>query len=249
MNKKKILALSLIVCLLATAVVGGTLAYFTDTEDATNTFTAGSVDITLDEAIVEEVTDKTAVDADGNRIYGDLIATGDRTEGDQTYRLYPGQKVTKDPTITIADYSEDCYVAAKVIVKGDIHSLIGVDGYDNIDIHQLVSGGLVVENATQIQDWNGLSMVYETDECVIYQDADKENNTWTMYIFVTEAMAKGEDFVLFDTMTIHDDWDNAEMAKINGMTIKVEAYAAQEYGFVDCFEAITTAFPGAFDFS
>ena len=36
--KKKILAMCLIVCLLATAVVGGTLAYFTDSDEATNTF-------------------------------------------------------------------------------------------------------------------------------------------------------------------------------------------------------------------
>ena len=70
-----------------------------------------------------------------------------------------------------------------------------------------------------------------------------------MYIFVTEAMAKGEDVVLFDTMTIHDDWDNAEMAKINGMTIKVEAYATQTNGFADCYTAVTTAFPEAFDFN
>ena len=45
--KKKILALCLVVALAATAIVGGTLAYFTDTADATNTFTAGGVKIDL----------------------------------------------------------------------------------------------------------------------------------------------------------------------------------------------------------
>lgn len=43
--KKKILAMCLIVCLLAVAVVGGTLAYFTDTDDAQNVMTTGKVDI------------------------------------------------------------------------------------------------------------------------------------------------------------------------------------------------------------
>ena len=53
--KKKILSLTLVVCLLAIAVVGGTLAYFTDdTGVAENTFTVGDVEITLDEAKVNE---------------------------------------------------------------------------------------------------------------------------------------------------------------------------------------------------
>lgn len=47
--KKKIIALCLIVALAATAVIGGTLAYFTDTDEATNTFTMGNVQIDLQE--------------------------------------------------------------------------------------------------------------------------------------------------------------------------------------------------------
>lgn len=45
--KKKIVALCLVVCLAATAVIGGTLAYFTDTKTAENTFTVGNVKIEL----------------------------------------------------------------------------------------------------------------------------------------------------------------------------------------------------------
>ena len=51
--KKKILALCLIVALAVTAVVGGTLAYFTDTDNETNTFTTGKVDITLNETFTQ----------------------------------------------------------------------------------------------------------------------------------------------------------------------------------------------------
>ena len=47
--KKKIIALCLIVALAATAVIGGTLAYFTDTDEETNTFTMGNVRIDLKE--------------------------------------------------------------------------------------------------------------------------------------------------------------------------------------------------------
>jgi len=47
--KKKIVALCLVVALVATAVVSGTLAYFTDTDEATNTFTSGNVKIEQNE--------------------------------------------------------------------------------------------------------------------------------------------------------------------------------------------------------
>lgn len=45
--KKKILALCLVVVLAVTAVTGATLAYFTDTDTQTNTFTTGNVKIDL----------------------------------------------------------------------------------------------------------------------------------------------------------------------------------------------------------
>lgn len=47
--KKKILAMCLCVAMLAIAIVGGTLAYFTDTDQATNTFTTAKVNIALNE--------------------------------------------------------------------------------------------------------------------------------------------------------------------------------------------------------
>ena len=45
--KKKITAICLCVALVAVAVVGASLAYFTDTDEATNTFTVGNVKIDL----------------------------------------------------------------------------------------------------------------------------------------------------------------------------------------------------------
>ena len=51
--KKKIVSLALAVCLIAIAAVG-TLAYFTDTDAKTNTFTTGKVDITLNETFTQE---------------------------------------------------------------------------------------------------------------------------------------------------------------------------------------------------
>lgn len=52
--KKKILAMCLCVAMLAIAIVGGTLAYFTDTDAETNVFTTGNVDIDLIETFDAE---------------------------------------------------------------------------------------------------------------------------------------------------------------------------------------------------
>lgn len=50
MKKKTILVAAIAVMLVAALVVGGTLAYFTDTKDAKNTFTVGNVKIELYES-------------------------------------------------------------------------------------------------------------------------------------------------------------------------------------------------------
>ena len=47
MSKRKILALASAVCMVAILAIGGTLAYFTSTDEATNTFTTGGVKINL----------------------------------------------------------------------------------------------------------------------------------------------------------------------------------------------------------
>ena len=94
--KKKITAIALVVCLVAVAVVGGSLAYFTDEEKATNTFTVGNVDITLTEHKwdVEKAT------------------------------LIPGREIAKDPTITVKETSQRAYTFLKVQLSEDFMKLL-----------------------------------------------------------------------------------------------------------------------------
>lgn len=236
--KKKILALVLCVALAAVAIVGGTLAYFTDSEEQTNTFTAGEVKITLDEARIKKDTN------------GYLIKDGDsRTGQSQTYKLFPGMTVTKDPTITVGSGSEKAYIGAKITVKGDLFPLIGVEG-GNIDITKddLVSGGIMPSGGSTVEsNWHGLSFVYKNDTCTVYQkpgddNEENENDIWTIYVFINEVQTKGAKIVLFDTLKIPPHYDNVEMARLNHASVTVEAFAVQEYGFSDCYTAMTTAF-------
>lgn len=53
MSKRKILMLATTLCMVAILAVGGTLAYFTDTDGAVNTFTVGNIDIELIEKFPE----------------------------------------------------------------------------------------------------------------------------------------------------------------------------------------------------
>lgn len=249
--KKKILAIVLCVAMLAIAIVGGTMAYFTDTQAQTNTFTAGNVSIKLTEARVEKVTDPSADN------YGDLVAVADgsRTSEDQDYgKLYPGQNIVKDPTIENTG-SEDAYIAAKITVTdgdGDIYKLIGSGYMGLLRIDKMVSGGIVKENDTQKANYNGLSAnglpVYGDDTYSVYQIGDMANGTYTFYIFFEKPQAAGEKVVLFENLFINAAWDNEQMAELTDLDIEVQAFATQEYGFKDCFTAMTTAFPNEFHF-
>lgn len=49
MNKKKLLTIAMVLSMVAILAIGGTIAYFTDTDTKTNTFTFGNVEIAIEE--------------------------------------------------------------------------------------------------------------------------------------------------------------------------------------------------------
>lgn len=101
-NMKKTLLVCLCAVAVLTAAVVGTLAWLTDSEKATNTFTIGQVDITVDEA---------KVNTDGTPVTG-----ADRVTENQ-YHMIPGQTYTKDPTLTVEADSEEAYVRMLVTLN------------------------------------------------------------------------------------------------------------------------------------
>ncbi len=87
--KKKLTAVALIVCMLAIMLVGASLAYFTDEDDATNTFTVGNVSIDLTEP------------------------NWDGEGSEDAPEVYPGEALAKDPTVT-NDGANPCFVRISV---------------------------------------------------------------------------------------------------------------------------------------
>ena len=104
--KRKLFAMCLVAALAATAVIGGTLAYFTDSDAAENTFTVGNVDIALTEPNWE---------AKGKA---------------EAETVYPGEPLAKDPTVENIG-ANPCFVRVSVSnldqfgEKGDIVYLTG----------------------------------------------------------------------------------------------------------------------------
>lgn len=109
--RKALLALCCAIALVAISV-GATLAYLTDTDNVTNTFTVGNVKITLDETDVDDST------------------PNDDRDKVNSYKLMPGQLYVKDPTVNIDIGSEDCWIFVTVdnqiadIIDGDLKTQI-----------------------------------------------------------------------------------------------------------------------------
>lgn len=96
-------ALIAAVCACALALgAAGSLAYFTDSEAAVNTFTVGKVGISLDEANIDG---KDAAGEDNSTIARDTA---------NKYHLIPGQTYVKDPIVHVDADSEDCWLFVKV---------------------------------------------------------------------------------------------------------------------------------------
>jgi alternate signal-mediated exported protein len=105
--KKKILALALVVAMLAVAIVSASLAYFTDEEYKTNTFTIGEVDITLNDVFEQESS------------------------------IYPGITVSKEVSVTNTSETEnDAFVRVHVAFPVELAPrTLNADGTYTFDIY------------------------------------------------------------------------------------------------------------------
>ena len=140
--KKKVTALCLCIALLAVAVVGASLAYFTDTKSATNTFTVGNVKIDLIESkyhregndnsgdtSIPDPTHKVVAD-DGMKYVttGHTMFTNDEIKADAAQysdyigkhgsNMVPGRNFAKCPYV-INTGANDAYIRIRVMIPHD----------------------------------------------------------------------------------------------------------------------------------
>ncbi len=151
--KKKITAIFLCVALVAIAVVGASLAYFTDTKSATNTFTVGNVKIDLIESRYHRQGSGSSGDtsipaptqtasgmkyvSDGATIFTDDEIKTDAANysayiGERGKNMVPGKNIAKSPYV-INTGDNDAYVRIRVMIPSDA----------NRDYWQARSGGVI----------------------------------------------------------------------------------------------------------
>lgn len=102
MKKKAIVAVVALVLVLCCAM-GGTLAWLVDsTTEVKNTFTYGDINISLWEHELNE---------DGLTLSADVF-TGEEQTG---FKMIPGNKIEKDPTVTVKADSEASWLFIKIV--------------------------------------------------------------------------------------------------------------------------------------
>lgn len=251
MNAQKVVKFNLYMsCILLVTFVlmflTATIAYFTDSKQATATLTSGNVKITLSEAAVKKDASGNLVeDPEQPRIFG---AVEDVVVNDYG-RVYPGMTICKDPTVTnTGDEAE--WIAVKVTLTdgaGDLHKIMGYPGYAEIDIEQLLSGGLLDEHV-DLEDWNGISDVCINEKYAMIQKASQAEGKYEFFFLMLKPLDVGEQVTLFDKVEFNQMWNNAQMQELVDLKINVQAFGVQTFQMNDCLHAMVTAFPEHFPF-
>lgn len=159
-TKSKALLTTLCAVLLVAASVLGTMAYLTDTKTVTNTFTVGSVAITLDEAKVN----LDGQPLDENNQVVDVTNAHRQTTND--YKLMPGKTYTKDPTVHVQANSENAYIFVKVE-----NGIADYEAEGNKIAAQITANGW-----TKLEDVTGVDNVY-------YKKYTKQNTVENLVVF------------------------------------------------------------------
>lgn len=245
--KKKLIAIFLCVALVAIAVVGASLAYFTDTDKATNTFTVGNVKIDLIESKFHRegndnsgdtsIPDPThKVTADDGMEYvttGHTMFTDDEIKADAaTYatdylavkgqNMVPGRGVAKCPYV-VNTGANDAYIRIRVMIPSAANN-------DFVDVKK---GGVITNQwcTTSIQcgefidgkggGWNNAP--------AIEKGVEKDGVKYDVYTFTrTEPLKAG-------AMT---EWNVWNFIGINKSATSADVQKAIDAG------AITTATDG-----
>ena len=229
---RKVLLVTCCALALVAISVGATLAYLTDTEAVTNVFTVGQVGITLDEGKVHELGEEGTTDAN----VGTHTDEGATRVTENKYRIIPGMTYDKDPTIhltadtNVVDY-QDAYVVAKITVnKGkELLSLLPAD-QGTIGIKGIVTGGVLNETYTGPVTENGI-WSWENSTAILTQTMESDNIIFMVYW--KNPQTPGTDLKIFEKLVIPQNWDNDDIDDLQGMEIKVNAYAIQAAGFDD----------------
>ncbi len=205
-NMKKILVTVVAALLLMTVTVMGTLAYLTSqTADVINTFTVGAVQITLDEAKTDE--------------YGKVDETATERVLANAYKIVPGQKYSKDPTVHVTVGSEPCYLFVRVVNQVKEYEA----GYVEDATEDVKKSTIAAQ--MEADGWKQL-MVNENAVENVYYYAGKGTDVDVNGVKVDARKAK-IDVRVFESVTLKGAIKAADMDTLKNKNITITAYAIQ----------------------
>lgn len=229
--KKKLTVIFLCVALVAIAIVGASLAYFTDTDKATNTFTVGNVKIDLIESKFHRegndnsgdttIPDPThTVTADDGMKYvttGHTMFTNDEIKADaKTYatdylavkgeNMVPGRGVAKCPYV-VNTGANDAYIRIRVMIPSAA----------NNDFVDVTAGGVITNqwcttSLTCGEFQNGAQAGWP----VIEKGVEKDGVKYDVYTFTrTEPLKAGAmtEWNVWNFIGINKDATSADIQK------------------------------------
>ena len=252
MNKKKFALMAASVALVASTVLFGTLAYFTDRESVANTFTIGNIDITLDEAKVNDygVPTKNDAEVDGYiNDKGEIVSNApevDRVNDTNNYKLVPGKTYVKDPTMTVVAGSEPTYVRMLVTISHvEVFDAIfdamnnatnQVDKPELIDIFNGYDKDTTTDGIQTVWKYHGERRGNETTTpgTITYEFRYYDDSKATDKAIVDARSATADMKLpsLFDSFTVPGYFGSEQIKDLDGMTITVIGQAIQADSFV-----------------
>lgn len=255
MKKKTILVAAIAVMLVAALVVGGTLAYFTDTKSATNTFTVGNVDIELLESSLHREnagyvgTPGEKLNPDNAELRSEVLKLGSNNTspykaGDTFYTdeqikanareykcdnvmLNPGESYHKMPYV-VNTGKNAAYIRIRVMIPANLDTAI-------------LNSSMYTTTALNNKEF---TMAYDSTGTV-----ERDGVMYNVYTFTRiDPLAAGEMTYWNVWGTIHMDTDvtNEEIASLFGegkpyadgtFPVLVEADAIQADGFANATDA------------
>ena len=249
--KKKITALCLCVALLAVAVVGASLAYFTDTDNADNTFTVGNVAIDL---IEQERDGKGGLKAfENGKKLSPIVGSA---QGEKDDYGMPTAKNYVDKMVTIQNTgSEAAYIRAYFAIPAALD-----DGYETFNaglntlpfnfgnkvVNGVISSTEGVEwKWTHGSKWNYFETTIGNIKYNVYYadyykaldpNATTEQLVQGVYLDKSFDMKDGKAYAFGKELTVDEGWN------WNEISCPVFAVACQADGFDNAADAITAAF-------
>ena len=196
--------------LLAVLVIGSTLAYMTDRENKENTFTVGTLDVSLEEKNWKEGTD-----------------------GDEAV---PGDTFVKDPVVTAV--KNDSYIRMRVTVKDSatgqtvtdaerlalICKMIKYDSTYNADT-QTAGTALVKDDSYSSADLAAIPMVNP-------EFTQATSATAGEYVFNYDSvLVEGDKVALFTNLVVPADWSQTQLDKVGAFKLDVVVEAIQAKNF------------------